>query len=479
MKRTYFFLLMMLLSTASAFAQQSAKTEQITGSWSGALEIGGTKLPLIFHINQDASGKLRATAESPLQGAKDIPVQEVNITGDSLYLDLRAIGGQYAGKLAGPQTVEGQWRQGGQALPLQLKKGAATVLRRPQEPQKPYPYGEEEVLVENREAGIKLAGTLTIPKEEAGSAKGKGNYPAVILISGSGPQDRDMSLLGHKPFLLLADYLTRQGFAVLRLDDRGAGKSEGNAAAATTEDYATDARAAYTFLKGRKEINPKKIGLLGISEGALIASKVAAHNKDVAFVVLMAGSAVPGTDLLLAQNEALYRAGGTPPELLQKLLKLRRAQFEVAAGETDPSVAASRIRALEQEAKAGMSAAEQAQLGLTAQTEEATLAMLSSPWFRYFLAYNPAPTLQKLRMPVLAINGSKDLQVPAAQNLPATEKALKAGGNKQYTVKELPGLNHLFQTATTGLHIEYGQIEETMSPLALETISEWMKGVVK
>ncbi|MBW3544867.1 MAG: lysophospholipase [Bacteroidetes bacterium] len=453
-------------------AQQAPAPEQVVGSWSGSLQVGGMTLPLVFHIGKDADGRLTATMDSPNQGAKDIPVQAVKLAADSLYLDVQVLGGGFSGKFMDSETLTGQWQQGGQVLPLQLKKGAVEALRRPQEPQQPYPYQEQEGMVNNQEVGIQLAGTLTFPE-------GTGTYPAVILLTGSGAQDRDMSLLGHKPFLVLADHLTRQGFAVLRLDDRGAGKSGGNAATATTADYASDARSAYAYLQERKEIAPEKIGLLGISEGALIAAKVAAENKAVAFVVLLAGSAVPGTELLLAQNEALYQASGTPAAPLQKLLALRRQQFEVAATTADSAAAALKIRTLEQEAKRSMTAQEQAQIGLTPENEAQIVSQLGTPWVRYFLAYNPATTLQQLKMPVLALYGSKDLQVPAAQNLSATERALKAAGNKQFSVTELPGLNHLFQTASTGLHTEYAQIEETMAPLALETISAWIAQVVK
>ncbi|WP_299702962.1 alpha/beta fold hydrolase [uncultured Pontibacter sp.] len=472
MKRQFFTLLLVLLSAASSFAQQPVPPSQIAGSWKGVLDISGTKLPLVLHISADPSGALSATMDSPQQGARGIPVQEVRLTQDSLYLNIKAIGGVYVGRVTSPETIEGHWKQGGYALPMQLTKGAYEAQRRKQEPTKPYPYQETEVSVENKAAGISLAGTLTMPQ-------GKGPYPAVILFTGSGPQDRDMTVLGHKPFLVLADHLTRQGIAVLRLDDRGTGKSEGSATSATTQDFATDAQAAYTFLKGHKEVNAKKIGLLGLSEGALIAAKVAAANKDVAFVVLMAGSAVPGTELLVAQNEAIFSAAGIPDQTLQKLLKMRRAQFETAASEGDVDVASKKIRTIEQEAKAQFTAQEIQQLGLSAQSENSLVAQLSSPWMRYYLAYDPAPTLRQLKMPVLALNGSKDLQVPAAANLAATQKALKASGNKHYTVKELPGLNHLFQTANTGLHTEYAAIEETMAPVALETISAWIKGVVK
>lgn len=469
MKRYFLFTLVVLLTIGSVLAQQPAST--IVGSWSGTLQAGGAKLRLVFHIS-NTNGTLSATMDSPDQGATGIPVSSVRLVQDSVYLDIQAIRGAYAGKITGPESIDGSLKQAGQTMHIPLTKGEAAVAKRPQEPVKPYPYQETEVTVANKAAGISLAGTLTIPQ-------GKGPFPAVILISGSGPQDRDQTIMGHKPFLVLADYLTRQGFAVLRLDDRGVGKSGGNFATATTDDFATDTEAAYTYLRNHKNINPKKIGLLGHSEGALVAAKVAAKHPEAAFVVLMAGSAVSGTDLLVAQNEALLQAAGMPQELLQKYLQLRKAQFEVAATETDLFKAATAIRELEQSTKRDLTEPEQKQLGLTAQNEQTIVAQLSSPWMRNFLKYSPAPTLQKLKMPVLALNGTKDLQVPYQQNLPATEDALKTAGNKHYTLKELPNLNHLFQTATTGMVNEYGQLEETIAPVALETIGRWMKDAVK
>ncbi|QCR24451.1 alpha/beta fold hydrolase [Pontibacter sp. SGAir0037] len=465
------FLISLLVHTA--FAQQLVKSDQVIGDWGGIIDPDGAKLNLIFHIKAAEDGSLAATMDIPGQGAADIPAKAVRLTSDSLYLDFSHVGGiKYAGKITGPETIDGHWKQAGMSVPVPISKGAAAAMRKPQEPQRPFPYQEKEVAVENKDAGITLAGTLTLPQ-------GKGPHAAVILFTGSGAQDRDMSLLGHKPFLVLADHLTRQGIAVLRLDDRGAGKSGGNPTTATTKDFTSDGMAAYAFLKTQAGINPKKIGVLGISEGANIAASVAAQHADVAFVVLMAGGAVPGTELLLAQNEAIFKQAVADPALLQKLLNLRKAQFEIAATEQDVFEASKKIRQLEQEAKTRLNEQEKAQLGLTPQSEQALVAQLSSPWMRYYLAYDPAPALQKLKMPVLALNGSKDVQVPAAQNLPATEKALKAGGNKKYTVKELPGLNHIFQTATTGLHTEYAKIQETMAPVALDTITQWVKGVVK
>ncbi|MCC9168733.1 alpha/beta hydrolase family protein [Pontibacter harenae] len=466
----FFFLIAVFATTVHA--QKTIEPERVVGDWSGAIIAGGQELATVFHVVAKPDGALTATMDVPVQGAKGIPVQSVKLTQDSLYLEIQVIGGSYAGKITGIETISGQWKQGGQSFPLQLHKGMAAAPKRPQEPQRPYPYQEQEVTVENKAAGVTLAGTLTVPKN-------KGPHAAVILFTGSGAQDRDQTILGHKPFLVLADHLTRQGFAVLRLDDRGTGKSGGNFTTATTQDFTSDAQAAYNFLKSLKSINAKKIGLLGHSEGALVAAEVAARHSEVAFVVLMAGSAVPGTELLTAQNEAMLKAIGVPEAPLQKYLSLRQAQFKIAATETDVFKAAEQIRKLEQDVKASLSVQEQQQLALTPQSEQAIVAQLSSPWVRYFLSYDPAPTLQKLKMPVLAINGSKDLQVPASQNLPATERALKGGRNKSYTIKELPGLNHLFQTAKTGSPTEYGQIEETIAPVALETISTWMKGIVR
>jgi len=410
--------------------------------------------------------------DSPDQGAKGIPVQKVSIEQDSIFLNIPAIGGSYKGKLAGPDKIDGVLKQGAQAMPILLTKGEIVAAKRPQTPVKPYPYEEQEISVVNKEAGITLAGTLTVPT-------GKGPHPAVILLSGSGPQDRDQTILEHKSFLVLSDYLTRQGFAVLRLDDRGVGKSGGNFSAATIQDFASDATAAYNFLKTQPGITSKKIGLIGHSEGASVAAKVAAQIPEVAFVVLMAGSAVPGAELLLAQNKALLQAAGIPREVLEPYLALRKAQFEVAANEPDVFKAADKIRKLQQEAKSNFNDQQQVQLGFTPQGEQAIVAQLSTPWYKYFLAYNPAATLQKLKAPVLALFGTKDLQVPSHQNMAATENALKAAGHKKYKVQELDGLNHLFQTATTGTVAEYGQLEETLSPVALETIAGWMKQVVK
>lgn len=351
------------------------------------------------------------------------------------------------------------WSQGGSVLPLVLKRVKQTSElqppRRPQMPMKPYPYREEEVVVENAAASVKLAGTLTLPQ-------GKGPFPAVFLITGSGPQDRDESLMGHKPFLVLADHLTRNGIAVLRVDDRGVAKSTGDFATATTADFATDAEAGFLYLLSRPEIEHSRVGLIGHSEGGLIAPMVAARNDKVAFVILMATTAIPGDEVLVEQVQMISTASGASSEQVTSATTREREIFAILRNEKDAATREQKVR----EKVAG--AMPEAQL--TAQ-----LKAMESPWFRYFLQYDPAQTLRKVKYPVLAIDGDKDTQVSAKVNLPAIRTALLAGGNTHVETVDFPGLNHLFQSARSGAPSEYGTIEETFSPVALEKISEWIK----
>jgi uncharacterized protein len=375
-----------------------------------------------------------------------------------LKIESKPIGGVFEGKIAADRSsIDGTWTQGGGSLPLLLKPvkdHSELEWKRPQNPKKPYPYHEEEVSYDNTVQDVTLAATLTLPQ-------GEGPFPAVLLITGSGPQDRDESLQGHKPFLILADYLTRRGIAVLRADDRGVGKSTGVFAKATTADFATDTEAGIAYLKTRPEIDHRKIGLIGHSEGGVIAPMVAARNADVAFIVMMAGTGVPGDDILVAQGEAIALASGTSPEVAAKAAAKEREMLKLVETGKDDA-------ALEKELKEKMAGeVPEAQIGL--QINEIT-----SPWFRFFLTYDPATALQNVTCPVLAINGEKDTQVPPKQNLPAIRKALEQAGNQHFEADELPGLNHLFQTAKTGAPAEYAEIEETMSPVALEKMAGWI-----
>jgi hypothetical protein len=434
-----------------------AKPSDIDGAWLGTLETGAASLRVVFHITNTENG-LTATLDSLDQGVKGIPVTTVTRDGASLKMVVKGIGGVFEGKIAKDlSSIDGTWAQGGTSFSLALKRvkdAAELEPRRPQNPAKPYPYGEEEVVYANPAASIKVAATLTIPQ-------GKGPFPGVLLITGSGPQDRDESLMGHKPFLVLSDYLTRRGIAVLRADDRGVGKSGGSFQTSTTADFATDAEAGVAYLKTRSEVDPRKIGLVGHSEGGVIAPMVAARDRDVAFIVLMAGSGVPGDELLEEQVRLISEAMGRSHDKATKDAAEEREVLTLVKQEKDGRVLDKKLR----EKLAGK--VPEAQLGL--QVEQVT-----SPWFRYFLAYDPATALRKVTCPVLAINGEKDLQVPPKQNLPAIRKALVQAGNKDFEVVELPGLNHLFQTAKTGSPTEYSQIEETMSPLAMERIAGWI-----
>jgi uncharacterized protein len=458
-----------LLLTASGCKTVAAKG--IEGLWQGTLKVPGGELRVVFHINKAADGKLSATFDSPDQSANGIAVDECAFSNGKLTLTSKAIGGGYEGTMKNDSTLEGVWKQAGMSLPLVLKRiEKLEAVNRPQEPKPPYPYKEEEVTVENKTAGITLAGTLTEP--DSG-----GPFPAVVLITGSGPENRNEEVFGHKPFLVLADYLTRQGIAVLRCDDRGVGKSGGDSKTATTADLATDALAAFEYLKTRKDINPKQIGLIGHSEGGVIAPIVANEAPDVAFVVLMAGTGVPGDSVLMLQSQLVAKAEGAADATIAKSAIVERALLNLAKSNLDSAALTAKLKPLLKQSMAQLSPADSQKVSsadTSSQAIDQQVKQVLTPWFRYFLNYDPRPALTKLRQPVLALNGDKDVQVAPKENLAAIEAALKAGGNKDYAVKELPGLNHLFQTANTGGVSEYAKIEETISPTALKAMGDWI-----
>jgi len=390
-------------------------------------------------------------------------VEAVKREGASLRLEADKLNGVYEGTIAPDKSsIDGNWTQAGNTLALILrpvKDEAALEPKRPQNPVKPYPYRDEDVTYENKIQNVTLAATLTIPQ-------GKGPFPAVVLITGSGPQDRDETLLGHKPFLVLSDYLTRHGIAVLRADDRGTAKSTGDFKTATTADFATDTEAGIAYLKTRPEVDPHKIGLIGHSEGAVIAPMIAARNPDVAFIVMMAGTGVPGDQVLVAQGEAIAVTSGTKPEEAAKHAAKEKEMLALIEAERVPSEKDD--AALEKQLREKMAGdVPEAQISLQ-------IKQLTSPWFRYFLTYDPAVALRRVTCAVLVLNGEKDKQVLPQQNLAPIRQALEQANNKHFEVDELPGLNHLFQTANTGSPTEYAQIEETMSPVALEKMATWI-----
>ncbi|MBN1686684.1 MAG: alpha/beta hydrolase [Spirochaetales bacterium] len=428
----------------------------VAGIWQGSVKAGGQELRIVFHFQREENG-WAATADSPDQGVEGIPVESVTVDGLKIELNIPAVAGQYKGKFDRTDSVfRGKWHQGGGVFALDLERiEKVEAVIRPQDPVPPFPYDETEVTFTNDEAGITLAGTLTVPRRG-------GPFPAVILVSGSGAQNRNEELMNHRPFLVLADHLTRQGIAVLRYDDRGVGGSGGDPAAATSEDFADDAYAAFTFLTGRPGIDARRTGIIGHSEGGIIAPMVAARAPEVNFIVLLAGSGVPGKELLLQQSAAILRASGAPEAQINAASAVNKSIYDVIISQPDNEKAAEQI----QEILGG--------LGIPQDQMDAQITAMLSPWYRYFLTYDPATSLKNTGCPVLALNGSLDLQVPADQNLAAIEQALNGGGNAQVTTIKLEGLNHLFQHATTGLVQEYAQIEETFAPEALQTISDWI-----
>lgn len=456
-----FFLLPLaiLITSRTASAQQPANSSSIVGTWLGTISQGPMQLRIQFHIIGGAAG-LAATMDSLDQGARGIPVSAVKFEGGSLHLEVAVAHGQYDGKMddAG-STITGAWMQGGASIPLVLHRTEveAPPLRRPQAPQKPYPYREEDVTYPNSTAGVTLAATLTVPQ-------GKGPFPAVLLITGSGPHDRDETIFEHRPFLVLSDYLTRKGFVVLRADKRGCGKSTGSYVTATTADFATDADAGVAYLQSRPEVNHEKIGLIGHSEGGAVAPLVAARNPKVAFIVLMAGPGLRGDQILLAQRSLIAEAQGASREDVDKDVAIHRSIYSFIEQEKEKDAPT-----IEKEAREKFTGQ------IPEQQLDAEAKALSTPWFRYFLAYDPVPTLRQVKCAVLAIGGSRDLQVPPDEDLAAIRKALEAAGNKRFEIDKLDGLNHLFQSAKTGSPNEYVQIEETISPVALEKIASWLQ----
>ncbi len=433
----------------------------VEGVWQSALETHGLRFRLQLHVSHDTQGELIAALDSLDQGVSGLPAIHVTQKESAFHFEIPAIDGVFDGALnAAKNSIAGEWTQNDAKEKFEFKRSDQPLeLRRPQNPSKPYPYREEEISFPNAAAGVTLAGTLTLPM-------GPGPFAAAVLIAGSGPQDRDESLANHKPFLVLSDYLTRKGIAVLRYDKRGVGKSTGSADQATTVDLTGDAESAISYLKSRKEIDPGKIGLIGHSEGSMIAPFIAVRSHDIPWMVLLAAPATKGEDSLLNQSELIARAGGLSDKQIATSLNFDKEAYDLVRKEKDPAVLMEKLKGLVKES--GFDSA------IPPAALEPQLRMMTSPWFRFFLDYDPLPNLRGAKSPVLALYGEKDLQVPPKINLPLLQKALAEAGNTQADTRQLPELNHLFQHAYSGSPAEYAAIEETFSPEALRIIGEWV-----
>lgn len=442
---------------------------QTIESWKGEIALPGAALGFAVHFTIAEGAPPSAKLDIPQQGLVGGALHDVAYAPDHAAFTLR-VGGSEATWAVFDVTIEGDkgegtLRQSGMTFPLTMERTEAGGARpnRPQEPKPPFAYEARDVTFAGGAEGVTLAGTITMPE-------GDGPLPAVVLVSGSGPQNRDEELMGHRPFAVIADHLTRNGIAVLRYDDRGFGASTGDFAGATTADFAADAEAAVAFLRGREKIDPGRVGIVGHSEGGLVAPMVAARSGDVAFIVLLAAPGVPGDEVLVRQASEARRLAGLDEGTIERAA---RAQAELL-GLVKAEGAEERIRELVRglvEIESGGSLPGEALEGAVA----AQMRAVRSPWFLAFVRLDPREALRKVRVPVLVLNGELDRQVLHDQNVPEIEKALREAGNTDVTVRVLPGLNHLFQTAETGGFAEYATIEETFAPVALETMAEWIR----
>ncbi len=439
--------------------------QEITGDWHGQLDVHGTKLRISFHVIK-TNIAYASTMDSPDQGAFGIPTDKTTYKNNNLFITLKTIGVTFNGKLESDK-IEGTFNQNGMDFPLTLSKEKIkkeAPKSRPQDPKEPYKYKSEDVVFTNKKANnIQLAGTLTLPNEVK-------NPPVAILISGSGPQNRNEEFLNHRPFLVISDYLTKNGIAVLRYDDRGVAKSEGTQKNATSADFATDVEAAYNYLLTRKDVSSKKIGLIGHSEGGFIAPMVASKNKNIAFVILLAGTGVDGAEILRTQSKKALKFAKLDEEYINFNDTMSKHVFNLIKTETDQKNRKETIAAYLK--KARKNAPKTMLKELTDENIKLQVTKITSPWMSYFIRTNPKQFLKKVTCPVLALNGSKDFQVVPKLNLNGIKTALQ--NNKDVTITELENLNHLFQNCKTGAVDEYAKLEETFSPKALKIMSDWI-----
>jgi uncharacterized protein len=464
-----------LLSQEAESVESIAKT--LKHDWIGALEVGQNKLKLGLHFKRDTNGNWSGTMDSPDQGAFGIPMDDVSLEGNEVRFEIKRVQAAFDGIVStNPNSIEGTWTQG---IAIKVKmivdedysedKITPDARPRPQTPKGPFEYASEEVVINNESAKVRLAGTLTLPK-------GNEPFPAIVLITGSGAQNRDEEIEGHRIFFVIADHLTQRGIAVLRYDDRGCGASTGVFGTSTTMDFASDAIAAIEYLKTRSDIDASRIGLLGHSEGGLIAPIAAVKSRGIAFIVLMAGPGVNGEQVLYQQSNRIIASNGGSEDVIKENRLVQQEMFNAVKSAADEATARSALMKLmlAKEAKHKQDGWTPEKIEVWKQNFIADCEGVNTPWFRMFLTLEPSNWLKQVKSPVLAINGESDTQVDADQNLTAIENALKIGDHKDFTMKRLPGLNHQFQTCKTGSPNEYGNIQETIAPLALETIASWV-----
>lgn len=461
-------LIILLLAFGAAHSQN-----KFNGIWEGRLPLRDS-LPVIFNITTDKSGKLVASMDSPDQGAYELKADTVYGKEDSLFIVMKSLNASFSGKTVNDSVITGIFKQG-LKVPLTIRKVRQRTVRvKYQTPNPPFDYSVKEVSFQSTDKSISFAGTLTHPKDE------KRTYSAILLLSGSGPQNRDEEILGHKPFHVLADFFTKKGFAVLRVDDRGTGSSTGKYENATTADFLQDANAAVNYLKSLSIIDKKKIGLMGHSEGGLIAYMLAAQNKEIDFIVLLAAPGMPMVDMMAEQNIAILKANKISDSTAEEYGRLYRLLANTAVSSPDTATARTACKEIFAEWLTRQSDGTKKEMGFRDSVRQNVFIRrfvkdISTPWFRYFLKIDPSSFLQRLDCKVLALNGEKDVQVVAKPNLDGIRAGLQKSKSSVFEVNSLPGLNHLFQHCTRCTTDEYGKIDETFSPDAMNTIAGWLQ----
>lgn len=448
-------------------------SEWAIGTWAGTLDAGAQQLRIVYDISRGEEGLLSGTMAVPDQGATDIRLDDLRVEDCTLSMSFAVPGGgSYEGELvASGDAVDGTFSQGPQSFPLVLERVERRTVRppRPQEPSPPVPYETEELTFRNAAADVELAATVTVPP-------GDGPFPGVVLVSGAGAQDRDGTMFGHRPMLVLADHLTRRGIAVLRFDDRGVGGSDGDFGMLTPEGLATDVEAAAAFLAARPSVDPRGVGVAGHSDGALAAAIAARRGDRIAFLIMLAGTGLPGSETAAEQTARLARPGGAPDAIVEMNRRLYGELTRIVARAAPGDDLEEELRSAARTAITELSPElrQRAFGGASEQVVDQLARGFGSPWARFTVRHDPRRTLEGIRVPVLAIAGEKDLQLSAGPHLSAIEGALESGGNRNVTVRAMPGLNHFLQEAEFGSPAESARIAQTVSPSVLELMSGWI-----
>jgi uncharacterized protein len=463
MMKTIFLSFLIVISLLSG-----AIAQELTGSWNGTLEVMGQKLPLVFHFDLEGE-EWKGTMDSPNQGAKGIPLSKVLFNGLMLNFELAVGSISYEGLFV-EEEIKGTFKQSGMSFPLDLvkdnnQKNENKQVIRPQHPEPPFEYSEIPITFNNKKEGIQLKGLITKPV-------GNGPFPAVVLVTGSGPQDRNSEIFGHKPFLVIADYLTNQGIIVLRYDERGVGESEGQFSSATSLDFKDDAIFALEYLRSQSFVDNQKVGLIGHSEGGLIAWLIGAEKDKADFLIALAPPVVPIPDLMLKQTEDISRSSGSPQELVNQQVSINKKFYDLITHSKSSDEALSKIPELVDEIMSGYGIDKEV-LEQQANSLSSTFEKSINPWFYNFIKTNPEEYIFKINVPTFAGFGGKDLQVNAPQNGNRLVELFQKRSDL-LELKVYPDLNHLFQKAETGAVSEYETIEETFNLEVLRDIASFI-----